>query len=121
MTFSEVLYFLTFLRRRFLDKILTGSWKIPATGLNKNVIAKFKQGCFPNKSGTMWKCLPTVSTCEIVVNIPVHITSEKDMMHYYVKIDLVLFKSFTSAGHTHEKLVLFLSNLSIQYMFKTFD
>ena len=38
---------------------------------------------------------------------------------HYVKLDLVLFKSFTSAGHTYEELVLFLSNLSIQYMFKT--
>ena len=39
---------------------------------------------------------------------------------YYVKLDLVLFKSFTSAGHMYEELVLlFFSTLSIQYMFKT--
>ena len=40
-------------------------------------------------------------------------------MHYNVKLDLVLFKSFTSAGHTYEELVLFFSSLSMQYMFKT--
>ena len=40
-------------------------------------------------------------------------------MHYNVKLDLVLFKSFTSAGHTYEELVLFFSSLSMQYMLKT--
>ena len=40
-------------------------------------------------------------------------------MHYYVKLDLVLFKSFTTAGHTYEELVLFFSTFPIQYMFKT--
>ena len=40
-------------------------------------------------------------------------------MHYYVKLDLILFKSFTSAGHTYEELVLFFSTLPKQYMFKT--
>ena len=35
-------------------------------------------------------------------------------MHYYVKLDLVLFKSFKSAGHTYEEFaLLFFSTLSI--------
>ena len=28
----------------------------------------------------MCKCLPAVSTCEITVNMPLHITSGEDMM-----------------------------------------
>ena len=66
-----------------IAKFLTESSKIPATGLNKNVTVMFKHGCFPSKRGNMCKCLPTVSTCEIIVNIPVHITSEEDMMNAF--------------------------------------
>ena len=49
-----------------IAKFLTGSSKIPATGLNKNVTVKFKHDCFPSKSGNICKCLPTVSTCVIM-------------------------------------------------------
>ena len=42
-----------------IAKFLTGSSKIPATGLNKNVTVKFKHDCFPSKSGNICKCLPT--------------------------------------------------------------
>ena len=66
-----------------IAKFLTGSTKKPATGLNKNVTVKFKHGCFPSKGGNMCKCLLTVSTCEIVVTIPVHITSEGDMKNAF--------------------------------------
>ena len=66
-----------------IAKFLTGSSKIPATKLSKNVTVKFKHGCFPSKSGNMCKCLPTVSTCEIIVNIPVHITSKEDTMNTF--------------------------------------
>ena len=66
-----------------IAKFLTGSLKIPAPGLNKNVTVKFKHGCFPSKTGNMCKCLPTVSTCGLIVNIPVHITSEEDMMNAF--------------------------------------
>ena len=52
-----------------IAEFLTESSKIPATGLNKNVSVKFKHGCLPSKSGKMCKCLPTVSTYEIIVNI----------------------------------------------------
>ena len=65
---------------RNIAKFLTGSSKIPATRMSKNVIVKFKHGRFFSKSGNICKCLPTVSTFEIIVNIPVHITSEEDMM-----------------------------------------
>ena len=66
-----------------IAKFLTGSSKIPVTVLNKNVTVKFKHGCFPSKIGNLCKCLPTVSTCEIIVNISVHITSEEDMMNAF--------------------------------------
>ena len=66
-----------------IAKFLTGNSKIPATGLNKNETVKFKHGCFPSKSGNMCKWLPTVSTSEIIVNIPVHITSEEGMMNAF--------------------------------------
>ena len=66
-----------------IPKFLTGSSKKPTTGLIKNVTGKFKHGCFPSKSGNMYKCLPTVSTCELIVNIPVHITSEENMMNAF--------------------------------------
>ena len=61
-------------------KFLTRGSKILATGLNKNVTVKFKHSCFLSKSGNMCKCLPAVSTCEITVNMPLHITSGEDMM-----------------------------------------
>ena len=101
-----------------IAKFLTGSSKIPATGLNKNVTLKFKHRCLPCKNGNIFKCLQTVSTCEIIVNIPVsHKRNKWRMhlkMHYYVKLDLVLFKSFKSAGHTYEEFaLLFFSTLSI--------
>ena len=108
-----------------IAKFLTRGSKIPATGLKKNVTVKFKNSCFPRKSGNMCKCLPAVSTCEIIVNIPLHITSEEDMVKAFKDAllcetgYLFLFKRLTSTGRTSEELVLFFSTLSIQYMFKT--
>ena len=68
---------------RKIMKFLTGSFKLPSTGLNKHVTVKFKQGCFPSKSGNTCKYLSTVSKCEIIVNILVHITSEEDMTNAF--------------------------------------
>ena len=74
-----------------IAKDLTGNSQVPATGLNKNVSGKFKHGCFPSKSSNRCKCLPTVSTSEIIVNILVYITSDKETINVFK--DAILCKS----------------------------
>ena len=74
----------------------------------------------------MCKCLPKVSTCEVTVNIRVRIASEEDIMntlkmHYYVKLDLVLFKKVLHAQVMHTKNLLgcFSVPCLLQCMFET--
>ena len=62
-------------------KFVTGSPRIPATGLGKQITVKFKHDCLPKNRSGVCKCLLTVSTCEIILNLPVHFTTEKEMMN----------------------------------------
>ena len=65
-----------------ISKFLMGISKVPATGLHKNVTVKFKHGYFPSVCN-MGKCLTTVSTCEIIINPPVRINNEEDMINAF--------------------------------------
>ena len=51
-------------------KFVTGSPRTPATGLEKQITVKFKDDCLPKNRPGVCNCLPTVSTCEIILNIP---------------------------------------------------
>ena len=64
-------------------KFVTGSPCIPAIGLCKQITVKFKHDCLSKNGPGVCKCLPTVSTCEIILNLPVHITTEEEMMSVF--------------------------------------
>jgi hypothetical protein len=55
-------------------KWLTGSKSIPPLGFPKKFAIKFVHGC---NEGC--RCRPTTSACDIVLKLPVHITSAEDM------------------------------------------
>ena len=55
-------------------KWLTGTKSIPPLGFPKKFMVKFVHGC---KEGC--KCRPTVSTCDVVLKLPVHIASFDEM------------------------------------------
>jgi hypothetical protein len=55
-------------------KWLTGSKSIPPLGFPKMFAVKFVHGCDEG-----CKCRPTVSTCDVVLKLPVHITSLEEM------------------------------------------
>ena len=55
-------------------KWLTGSKSIPPLGYPKKFSVKFVHGCCQG-----CHCRPTASTCDVVLKIPVHITSEENM------------------------------------------
>ena len=59
-------------------KFVTGSPCIPATALDKQITIKFKCDCLPKNRPGVCKCLPTVSTYEIILNLRVHITTEEE-------------------------------------------
>ena len=64
-------------------KFVTGSPRILATGLGKQITVKFKHDCLPKNRPDVCKCLSTVSTCETILNLPVHITTEEEMMNVF--------------------------------------
>ena len=76
-------FFFFFLTINRVAKFVTGSPRIPATGLDKQITVKFKHDCLPKNRPGVCKCLPTVSTCEIILNLPVHITTEEEMMNVF--------------------------------------
>ena len=51
-------------------KFVTVNPRIPATGLDKQITVKFKDDCLPKNRPGVCNCLPTVSTCEIILNLP---------------------------------------------------
>ena len=54
------------------------------TNLGKQITVKFKHNCLSKNRPGVCKCLPTVSTCEIILNLPpVHITTEEEMMSVF--------------------------------------
>ena len=55
-------------------KWLTGSKSIPPLGFPKKIAVKFVQGCIEG-----CRCRPTVSTCDFVLKLLLHISSEEDM------------------------------------------
>ena len=57
-------------------KWMTGSKTMPPLGFPKKFSVHFVHGC---EEGC--QCRPTVSTCDIVLKLPVHITSEEDMVY----------------------------------------
>ena len=58
-----------------LIQFITGSPSIPPLGLPDDISILFKHGCI----NADCKCFPTVSTCDLQLCIPVHITSEDKM------------------------------------------
>ena len=56
---------------RSVAKFVTGSLCIPATGLGKQIPVEFNYDCLPKNRPGVCKCLSTVSTCEIILNLPV--------------------------------------------------
>ena len=64
-------------------KLVIGSPCIPVTGLGKQITVKFKHDCLPNNNPSVYKCLLTVNTFEIILNLPVHITTEEEMMSVF--------------------------------------
>jgi hypothetical protein len=53
---------------------MTGSKTIPPLGFPKQFSVKFVHGCAEGR-----RCRPTVSTCDITLKIPVHLSTEQDM------------------------------------------
>ena len=64
-------------------KFVTGSACIPATGLDKQNTVKFKHDCLPKNRSGVCKCLLTVSTFEMILNLPVHITKDEEMISVF--------------------------------------
>ena len=58
-----------------LLKWLTGCRTIPPLGFPTGFTVKFVHGCNDN-----CKCRPTVSTCFLYINLPVHLCDEDDMI-----------------------------------------
>ena len=58
-----------------LIQFITGSTSILPLGLPDDISIIFKQGCI----NADCNCLPTVSTCDLQLFIPVHISSEEEM------------------------------------------
>lgn len=56
-------------------KWMTGSKSIPPLGFPKKYSVHFVHDC-----PVGCRCRPTVSTCDVALKIPVHITSEDDML-----------------------------------------
>jgi hypothetical protein len=55
-------------------KWMTGSKTIPPLGFPKKYSVQFVHDC---EEGC--RCRPTVSTCDITLKIPVHLSTEEDM------------------------------------------
>ena len=53
---------------------LTGARSIPPLGFSKRIKCQFLHGCQPD-----CKCRPTTSTCDLVITLPVHLSTEDDM------------------------------------------
>ena len=73
-------------------KWLTGASQLPPLGFLKKYGIKFVHGCKDE-----CKCRPTVSTCDLSINIPVHINDEYIMKEMFslqleIHLDLDIFK-----------------------------
>ena len=62
------------LRLRDLMRFITGSFQLPPLGLPGAIEVKFIHGCADG-----CKCRPTVSTCKLVLKIPVHASTFANM------------------------------------------
>ena len=50
---------------------------------SKLITVKFQHECLPRNRAGVCKCLPTVSTCEKILSLPVNITTEEEMMSIF--------------------------------------
>lgn len=64
-------------------KFLTGAEEIPALGAPPKITVQFKHDCSASADGTQCKCYPTVSTCAYLVNLPIHISSEEEIIQVF--------------------------------------
>lgn len=55
-------------------KWMTGSKTVRPLGFPKKISVQFVHGC-----AEACRCRPTVSTCDITIKLPVHLSSEEDM------------------------------------------
>lgn len=65
---------------------LTGSKTVPPLGFSKVFTCRFVHGCDDE-----CHCRPTVSTCEFIIKLPVHISNDqeiKDMMFSAIRESL---------------------------------
>ena len=70
-------------------QFLTGSPSIPVLGLPNDIIVAFVHDCRPSRleASSPYRecaCLPTVSTCDLQLNLPVHIRDEESMKNALV-------------------------------------
>ena len=64
-------------------KWLSGTREVPPLGYPKKLSAQFVHGCPEN-----CQCRPTVSTCDLSINLPVHINNEgimKEILYSAIK------------------------------------
>ena len=71
-------------------KWMTGSKTIPPLGFPKKFSVQFVHGC-----AEACRCRPTVSTCDITLKIPVHLTTEEDMREIFISA----IKDCVGSGH----------------------
>lgn len=55
-------------------QFISGSCSLPALGFEKKITITFKHGCPP-----LCKCKPTVSTCDLTLHVPTHLSSNEEM------------------------------------------
>ena len=66
-----------------LIQFITGAPSIPVLGLPNDIAIIFLHDCKASTSGTACNCYPTVSTCDIQLCLPVHITSDNYMIDVF--------------------------------------
>ena len=57
-----------------LMRFITGSFQLPPLGLPEPIEVKFIHGC-----ANGCRCRPSVSTCKLILKIPVHISTFESM------------------------------------------
>ena len=68
-------------------QFITGAAAIPVMGFSEKLQLSFVHGCHPN-----CKCFPTASTCELLLRVPIHLSTLEEMMtsfHMALKDGLV--------------------------------
>jgi len=70
-------------------QFVTGSPTLPVLGLPNDIKVIFVHGCKPSQLTPTsplkdCACLPTVSTCDLQLNVPVHIKDEEGMKKAFI-------------------------------------